>query len=117
MRHFDFWENWGEFPANALTPGRVWQAQEDFTGLIVRSATDISRRSFLDIGFGQGLSLLRAASAGAEAVGCDINPKCAPVLEYNRIQFPEVNARALTGRKLVERGFSWDTSAVNTCRC
>lgn len=95
MRQFDFGENWSDFSANALTPDGVRQAREDFSGFMARGSADIAGRSFLDIGFGQGLSLLSAASAGAEAVGCDINPKCAQVLERNRSHFPEVVASAI----------------------
>jgi 2-polyprenyl-3-methyl-5-hydroxy-6-metoxy-1,4-benzoquinol methylase len=90
MRHFDFGENWGDFSANALTPDRVRQARKDFAGFMARGSIDISRKSFLDIGFGQGLSLLSAAAMGANMVGCDINQKCAQVLERNRSHFPEV---------------------------
>lgn len=39
--------------------------------------------SFLDIGFGQGLSLLCAARAGARLHGLDINPKCREVFLAN----------------------------------
>lgn len=46
-------------------------------------------RSFLDIGFGQGLSLLLAAEAGAQTTGCDVNPVCGEVLRMNQQTFPE----------------------------
>ena len=39
--------------------------------------------TFLDIGFGQGLTLLAAAAAGANVHGLDINPKCREVLLQN----------------------------------
>ncbi len=89
-RQFDFGKNWGDFSVNALTEERVRQAREDFSGFMARGPGSILGRSFLDIGFGQGLSLLCAAAEGAKAVGCDINPKCAQVLESNRSHFPEV---------------------------
>jgi 2-polyprenyl-6-hydroxyphenyl methylase/3-demethylubiquinone-9 3-methyltransferase len=94
-RQFDFGENWSDFSAHALTPGRIRQAREEFAGFMARGPIDIARRSFLDIGFGQGLSLLSAAAMGACAVGCDIDPKCAQVLERNRSRFPELAARAI----------------------
>jgi hypothetical protein len=50
--------------------------------------------TFLDIGFGQGFSLLSARSLGARAVGCDINPKCHEVIERNRTLFPRRGRRA-----------------------
>ena len=89
MRQFDFGQNWSEFSANALTHEKVRQAQEDFAGFMARGAAEVAGKSFLDIGFGQGLSLLAAAATGAQTVGCDINPKCAQVLERNRGLFPE----------------------------
>ena len=92
---FDFGENWSDFSANALTSERIRQAREEFAGFMARGTAGIVRKSFLDIGFGQGLSLLSAASMGAVAVGCDLNPKCAQVLERNRQHYPEVAGRAI----------------------
>jgi 2-polyprenyl-3-methyl-5-hydroxy-6-metoxy-1,4-benzoquinol methylase len=85
---FDFGENWSEFSDHALTPERVAQARTDFARLL--TDVPLSGRSFLDIGFGQGLSLLTAASAGGVVHGCDLNPKCAEVLLRNRQRFPEL---------------------------
>jgi 2-polyprenyl-3-methyl-5-hydroxy-6-metoxy-1,4-benzoquinol methylase len=95
MQQFDFGENWSDFSTNALTVEKVRQAREDFAILIARGSVDLAHRNFLDIGFGQGLSVLSAASAGAETVGCDINPKCARVLERNRRHFPEAAGRSI----------------------
>jgi 2-polyprenyl-3-methyl-5-hydroxy-6-metoxy-1,4-benzoquinol methylase len=92
MQQFDFGENWREFSVNALTPEKVRQASEDFARFIARGSISISGKSFLDIGFGQGLGLLSAASMQATTVGCDINPKCALVLEANRAHFPGAGA-------------------------
>ena len=88
LKQFDFGQNWQEFSSNALTTDRVREAQQEFQQLI--SPLDLIGRSFLDIGFGQGLGLLAAASLGARAVGCDINPKCARVLEFNHRHFPQL---------------------------
>ncbi|HWA08462.1 MAG TPA: class I SAM-dependent methyltransferase [Opitutaceae bacterium] len=87
---FDFGENWSEFSDRALTPERVAQARTDFARLL----QDVPLRSqaFLDIGFGQGLSLLAASSLGAATHGCDLNPKCVDVLQRNRRHFPDVPA-------------------------
>ncbi len=95
MRQFDFGENWSDFSDHALTPDRVRQARADFAGFMARGGLDVLGKHFLDVGFGQGLSLLGAASLGAHVVGCDINPKCTQVLERNRQHFPEVAGRAL----------------------
>jgi 2-polyprenyl-6-hydroxyphenyl methylase/3-demethylubiquinone-9 3-methyltransferase len=86
---FDFGQNWAEYSAHALTAERAKQAQEAFAALIA-SAGAVAEKSFLDIGFGQGLSLLSAAAAGAQVVGIDINPTCEEVLKRNRRFFPAV---------------------------
>lgn len=82
---FDFGQNWEAFSRNALTSWRVEQARQDFLKLF--KGIPLYGKTFLDIGFGQGLSLLIAAEMGANAVGCDINPKCLSVLERNREAF------------------------------
>lgn len=79
---FDFGRNWQEFSEKRLNPERVEQAREDFRRLF--QDCPLKGQSFLDIGFGQGLSLLLAAQEGARVTGVDINPKCAKVLERNK---------------------------------
>jgi 2-polyprenyl-3-methyl-5-hydroxy-6-metoxy-1,4-benzoquinol methylase len=86
---FDFGENWSEFSVHALTPGHVLRARSAFTELT--AGIPLAGRALLDIGFGQGLGLLSAASLGAKVHGCDINPKCADVLVRNRKYFPDLN--------------------------
>lgn len=78
---FDFGQNWKEFSENALDPARYAQAQSHFSELMHGVPT--AGKSFLDIGFGQGLSLLCAAKAGARIHGLDINPKCREVFLGN----------------------------------
>ncbi len=87
---FDFGQNWQNFSANALTAERVRQARENFQELV--APLPVEGWTFLDIGFGQGLGLLTAAALGARSVGCDINPKCAQVLQTNLHHFPELIA-------------------------
>jgi SAM-dependent methyltransferase len=86
---FDFGKNWAEYSEHAINPIRVEQARSEFDTLIA-GAGGVSGRSFLDIGFGQGLSLLSAASSGAKAVGIDINPTCEAVLKRNRRFFSDI---------------------------
>jgi 2-polyprenyl-3-methyl-5-hydroxy-6-metoxy-1,4-benzoquinol methylase len=86
---FDFGDNWANFSATALTPARIQQARRDFDALT--KGIPLSDSRFLDIGFGQGLSLLIAASRGAKVVGCDVNSKCAEALRANLRHFPEVS--------------------------
>ena len=86
---FDFGENWLEFSQHALTPEKVAQAKQDFSKLI--RGIDLPNRSFLDIGFGQGLTLLAASEMGASVTGNDINPKCFQALDQNVQFFPSVS--------------------------
>jgi SAM-dependent methyltransferase len=86
---FDFGKNWEAFSKTALNRDRIRQAELDFQKLF--EGIPLKDRSFLDIGFGQGLSLLSAALAGAICLGIDINPRCIQVLEDNRRNFfPEI---------------------------
>jgi 2-polyprenyl-6-hydroxyphenyl methylase/3-demethylubiquinone-9 3-methyltransferase len=94
LAQFDFGENWSDFSAAALDAGKVEQAKEDFAKLIAPIG-GLQGKSFLDIGFGQGLSLLAAAAAGADVLGIDINPKCAEVLARNRRYFPVLDNNAI----------------------
>jgi 2-polyprenyl-6-hydroxyphenyl methylase/3-demethylubiquinone-9 3-methyltransferase len=110
-RKFDFGENWRDFSSKALTDCRILQARDDFAAFMRRGSVELSGKSFLDIGFGQGLSLLCAMNAGAKAVGCDINPKCAEVLETNRGRFPET-----TSKIPVVVGSILDASTVSALR-
>lgn len=86
---FDFGENWLSFSKSALDEGKVSEAERCFCELF--AGIELEGRSFLDIGFGQGLGLLNAAKRGASVLGCDINPKCATALERNRRFFPGVS--------------------------
>jgi len=90
---FDFGKNWDEFSRYALTDARISQARRDFISLT--DGIPLEGSSFLDIGFGQGLSLMVAASLGAKAAGCDINEKCGEVLRRNRSFFPELEGRTI----------------------
>ncbi len=85
---FDFGRNWEEFSRRALTPNHAAQARADFAALF--DGVELAGRSFFDIGFGQGLSLLSAAALGARTVGCDVDPLCPRVLHRNAALFPEV---------------------------
>ena len=107
---FDFGQNWADFSVRAATPERADQARRDFASLM--EGVKLRGQSFLDIGFGQGFSLLSAASMGARVVGCDINPKCGTVLDRNLPLFPD-----LVGSKLdVEIGSILDPEVVQRLR-
>src|SRR5688572_22849982 len=90
---FDFGKNWADFSANALDDAAVAQARRQFEALLA-PAGGVEGKSFIDIGFGQGLSLLSAAASGARVVGVDINPTCREVLSRNMRFFPAVERSA-----------------------
>ena len=81
---FDFGKNWADFSEQALTPDRVDQARQNFAPLL-ESAGGVPGKSYIDIGFGQGLSLLSASAAGAKAFGIDISPTCGEVLSQSAL--------------------------------
>ena len=86
---FDFGENWDDFSRKALNRENIRQAKEDFQRLL--DGIPLENRSFLDIGFGQGLSLLLASSGGARCLGIDINTRCLRVLSENgKTFFPDI---------------------------
>lgn len=89
MRQFDFGENWEKFSANAATGEAAEQACTHFAELM--RGIPLRKRTFLDIGFGQGFSLLAARSMGAIVAGCDINPKCVEVVRRNSALVPGVH--------------------------
>jgi SAM-dependent methyltransferase len=90
---FDFGQNWLDFARAALTAERVAHAESEFAALL--DGVPLGNARFVDIGFGQGLSLLLAARSGARAVGCDINPKCREALETSAAFFPDVQLAAI----------------------
>lgn len=106
---FDFGQNWKEFSENALDPAHYAQAQTHFAELM--RGIPMAGKSFLDIGFGQGLSLLCAAKAGARIHGLDINPKCREVFLDNarRLETSAPDPRIAVGSVL-------DAEALATVR-
>lgn len=69
---FGFGKNWQSYSRTALTQERMDQARQAFRSLF--SGIELQGRSFLDIGFGQGLSLVCAMEMGAKVLGVDIDP-------------------------------------------
>lgn len=68
---FNFGKNWQSYSRIALTTQRIEAARVDFARLF--SIVDLKGKTFLDIGFGQGLSICLAAEAGTRARGIDID--------------------------------------------
>lgn len=90
-KQFDFGANWKEYSEKRLSPERIEAAWTDFQSLT--KDIEFKDKSFLDIGFGQGLSLMAATRAGARTVGNDINPTCKQVLEHNRKAYPGIGGK------------------------
>ena len=103
---FDFGANWKSFSDRALSAAHVQQAKEHFAQLF--AGIELDGRAFLDIGFGQGLTLLIAASEGAKTIGCDINSTCADVVRSNQKRYfpglPEDAVPLLVG-SILDPGF------------
>ena len=70
-RGFQFGRNWVAYSSEALTVERINQARADFSALL--RDVPVKGNTFLDIGFGQGLSLCLAAEMGAVPTGVDID--------------------------------------------
>jgi len=68
---FEFGKNWQSFSKIALDKQKINQARNDFQELF--SGIDLKDKSFIDIGFGQGLTLIFAREAGSNALGIDID--------------------------------------------
>lgn len=71
VKRFRFGQNWRAYSRRALTAERVEQARAHFEDLM--GGIPLKGKNFLDIGFGQGLSLMIAQQAGAQVVGFDID--------------------------------------------
>ena len=82
LKQFDFGQNWQDFSASRLDDLHIEQARQHFRELM--ADVNLAGKTFLDVGFGQGLSLLIAHQEGAMVTGLDINPKCAQVVERNQ---------------------------------
>jgi 2-polyprenyl-3-methyl-5-hydroxy-6-metoxy-1,4-benzoquinol methylase len=90
---FDFGENWKSFSTSALTAERVALARADFRNLLAK--VPLQGRTFLDIGFGQGLALCLAREFGARCYACDINPKCIEALKSTARFFPDLDPSSI----------------------
>ena len=84
---FKFGKNWQSFSKTALDEEKIIQARNDFQNLF--SGIDLKDKSFLDIGFGQGLTLNFAREAGANVHGIDVDPDNISALREVSKKFPE----------------------------
>jgi 2-polyprenyl-3-methyl-5-hydroxy-6-metoxy-1,4-benzoquinol methylase len=68
---FAFGKNWQSYSMNSLTPERMEQSRRAFCHLF--DGIDLRDKPFIDIGYGQGLSLIIAAQMGAKVLGIDVD--------------------------------------------
>jgi 2-polyprenyl-6-hydroxyphenyl methylase/3-demethylubiquinone-9 3-methyltransferase len=85
---FSFGDNWESFSTRSLNAERLEQARRDFAELF--TGISLRGKSFLDIGFGQGLALMLAAEQGACAFGIDLDPQCERALRATAKFFPQM---------------------------
>ena len=90
---FDFGENWLQFSEHSLTKEKVEQAKCDFKRLTKDIKLDTI--SFIDVGFGQGLSLLIAKQLGCKVLGCEINSRCIISLNKTLRYFPSISKKEI----------------------
>jgi len=88
MKQFDFGQNWTQFANKAMSKSKADKARKDFFSLLDEIV--LADCWFLDIGFGQGLSMMCAAELGAQVVGLDINKKNLDALLLTAKWFPTV---------------------------
>ncbi len=107
-KQFDFGENWIDFSETKLDQNVAKEARLEFERLF--QDIPLENKSFLDIGFGQGLSLISAQQLGAATVGNDINEKCEHAFRITAEKMnAEVNIPIVIGSIL-------DGSTVETLR-
>ncbi len=83
---FSFGRNWLSYSRLALDQSKIALAREAFNSLT--HGIELPGAQFLDIGFGQALSLFLAAEAGANVYGIDVDPICVQALERTQQFFP-----------------------------
>ena len=105
---FGFGKNWQSYSRTALTRERMDQARQAFRSLF--AGVQLEGKSFLDIGFGQGLSLICAAEMGANGLGVDIDPDNLEALKAT------AGAMGYQGLPKTRIASILDSAFVNECR-
>ena len=82
---FAFGKNWQAYASTALTPEKVNQARRAFQQLFEGIA--FAGKSFLDIGFGQGLAVCLAQEMGAVVLGIDCDAENIAALKQTAALF------------------------------
>lgn len=87
MKQFRFGRNWRSFSKSALDESKILQAKKAFTDLL--HGVELKDKTFLDIGFGQGLALFFAQEAGAVVFGIDIDADNLEAVKATKRFFPD----------------------------
>jgi SAM-dependent methyltransferase len=103
---FSFGKNWQSFSNSSLSQERILRARKAFHDLF--DGIELRGKRFIDIGFGQGLSLLFAIESGAEAFGIDNDMENSSALETTRTimncaQIPVVQIVSILDSAFVRR--------------
>lgn len=102
-QQFAFGRNWQQFVEHALTPEKIEQARQAFRQLCV--GVTFEGRTFLDIGFGQGLALCLAQEMGAVVLGIDIDDDNVPSLQKTLASFHSSCAPRIRIASILDRAF------------
>ena len=100
---FSFGKNWLSYSKVALDDGKIAAAREAFSSLT--RGINLQRARFLDIGFGQGLSLFLAAEAGADVYGIDVDPLCGEAVKATQRFFPSLPIPRITIASILDYVF------------
>lgn len=101
---FNFGKNWKDFSKKSLDAVKVAQARNDFKLLL--GDLSLNGKSFLDIGFGQGLTLMLASEMGAQTLGIDINAENKDALQmtgsfFSAASLPETRIISILNNEAV----------------
>jgi SAM-dependent methyltransferase len=104
LQRFEFGKNWTSFSDKALSEERIAQARNFLFRLIPEE--QLRAGKFLDVGFGQGLTLCLAKEAGAEVFGIDVDPDNLQALERVSLKLkfdhtPHVKIRSILDENVV----------------
>jgi SAM-dependent methyltransferase len=102
---FAFGKNWKSFSEKALKDELVENARISFESLF--NGIELKGKSFIDIGFGQGLTLILAKQKGADVLGVDIDENNIQALEIcmkksNCIEKPRTVIASILDEELVK---------------
>ena len=106
MLAFDFGKNWCSYAERAIDPTKIEGARAHFKELF--AGIPLAGKTFIDIGFGQGLALYLALEEGADVTGLDINQKCAEAAKITEKFFssnkkPDLIVDSVLSEALIER--------------